>query len=144
MPLNSRSYSKYKQMKIFFKLALIAIMTLVISCGNKDEDKVTNNKDFIGTWVFEKWTENDRDALPDATASCRVKGKFVFTEKTVSYYDCENKKMETYTYITSGNKIIVNGVVINLYIENGKLIRKSYDTDPSGKKHIFKDYFVKK
>lgn len=119
-------------------------MTLVISCGNKDEDKVTNNKDFIGTWVFEKWTENDRDALPDATASCQVKGKFVFTEKTVSYYDCENKKLETYTYITSGNKIIVNGVVINLYIENGKLIRKSYDTDPSGKKHIFKDYFVKK
>ena len=131
-------------MKIFFKLVLIAIMALVISCGNKDEEKVTNNKDFIGTWVFEKWTENDKDARPDAIASCRVKGKFVFTEKTVSYYDCENKKLETYTYITLGNKIIVNGVVINLYIENGKLIRKSYDTDPSGKKHIFKDYFVKK
>ena len=52
MPLNSRNYSKYKQMKIFFKLALIAIMALVISCGNKDDDKVTNNKEIIGTWVF--------------------------------------------------------------------------------------------
>ena len=143
MPLNSRSYSKYKQMKIFFKLALIAIMALVISCGNKDEDKVTNNKEIIGTWVFEKWTDDDRDAPPEATADCPTKGKFVFTEKTVSYYDCENKKLGSYPYITSGSTIIINGVA-QLYIKNGKLIRESYDTDPSGKKHIFKDYFVKK
>ena len=143
MPLNSRSYSKYKQMKIFFKLALIAIMALVISCGNKDEDKVTNNKEIIGTWVFEKWTDDDRDAPPEATADCPTKGKFVFTEKTVSYYDCENKKLGSYPYITSGSTIIINGVA-HLYIKNGKLIRKSYDTDASGKKHIFKDYFVKK
>ncbi|EKY10155.1 hypothetical protein HMPREF9075_01224 [Capnocytophaga sp. oral taxon 332 str. F0381] len=143
MPLNSRSYLKNKQMKIFFKLALIAIMALVISCGNKDDDKVTNNKEIIGTWVFEKWTDNDRDAPPEATADCPTKGKFVFTEKTVSYYDCENKKLGSYPYITSGSTIIINGVA-HLYIENGKLIRESYDTDPSGKKHIFKDYFVKK
>ena len=143
MPLNSRSYLKNKQMKIFFKLALIAIMALVISCGNKDDDKVTNNKEIIGTWVFEKWTDDDRDAPPEATADCPTKGKFVFTEKTVSYYDCENKKLGSYPYITSGSTIIINGVA-HLYIENGKLIRESYDTDPSGKKHIFKDYFVKK
>nr|WP_314287691.1 lipocalin family protein [uncultured Capnocytophaga sp.] len=148
---------------------VVAIMTVIlvtlIACGKSDSGGSVQNKDLIGTWVWESGTV---DGVPESyddpkkgliDKRCNTKPFFVFTEKEVSRtFVVENifndvlKKCDIETkkgsYSVSGNTISIiwedkSGGSATISIVGNKLILSVSGEDDKGKKHTLVETYIK-
>ena len=138
---------------------LVAIMAVIlvtlIACGKSDNGGSVQNKDLIGTWVWESMTIDGKNACevyPEYLfcGKCKKLPYFVFSDKEyVSYsYDgsCELKKTIG-KYTVSKNTIVLidnqKGGSSNFTILGNKLTFTSPVEDEKGNKHTSTMTFVK-
>ena len=148
---------------------LVAIMAVIlvtlIACGKSDSGGSADNKNLIGTWVWESGTV---DGVPESyddpkkgliDKRCNTKPFFIFTEKEVSRtFVVENifndvlKKCDIETekgsYSVSGNTISIiwedkSGDSATISIVGNKLILSGSEEDDKGKKHTLVETYVK-
>ena len=110
---------------------LVAIMAVIlvtlIACGKSDSGGSVQNKDLIGTWVWESATVDGKNVedisfegkkFSDYFGDCFKKDKFVFTDKEVVFYEyaplktglnqCK-ERFSTASYVFSGNTLVIKG-----------------------------------
>lgn len=110
---------------------LVAIMAVIlvtlIACGKSDSGGSVQNKDLIGTWVWESATVDGKNVedisfegkkFSDYFGDCFKKNKFVFTDKEVVFYEyaplktglnqCK-ERFSTASYVFSGNTLVIKG-----------------------------------
>ena len=110
---------------------LVAIMAVIlvtlIACGKSDSGGSVQNKDLIGTWVWESATVDGKNVedisfegkkFSDYFGDCFKKNKFVFTDKEVVFYEyaplktglnqCK-ERFSTASYFFSGNTLVIKG-----------------------------------
>jgi hypothetical protein len=152
---------------------LVAIMAVIlvtlIACGKSDNGGSVQNKDLIGTWVWESMTidgvpksfdEPEKGYIDKPLENCNVKPSFVFTEKEVIHtnivknYDinkvlfkCELETKKG-SYSVSGNTISIiwedkSGGSATISIVGNKLIFSVSGEDDKGKKHTFVETYIK-
>lgn len=152
---------------------LVAIMAVIlvtlIACGKSDSGGSVQNKNLIGTWVWESMTidgvpksfdEPEKGYIDKSLKNCNVKPSFVFTEKEVTftnsskYYDinkvlykCELETQKG-SYSVSGNTISIiwedkSGGSATISIVGNKLTLSASKEDEKGNKHTSTMTFVK-
>lgn len=143
---------------------MAVILVTLIACGKSDSGGSVQNKDLIGTWVWESMTidgvPKSLDKPDDKSLkNCNVKPFFVFTEKEVSRTfvvenifndvlekcDIETKKG---SYSVSGNTISIiwedkSGGSATISIVGNKLILSVSGEDEKGKKHTLVETYIK-
>ena len=110
---------------------LVAIMAVIlvtlIACSKSDSGGSVQNKDLIGTWVWESATIDGKNVedisfggkkISDYFGDCFKKDKFVFTDKEVVFYEyaplktglnqCK-ERFSTASYVFSGNTLVIKG-----------------------------------
>ena len=110
---------------------LVAIMAVIlvtlIACGKSDSGGSVQNKDLIGTWVWESATVDGKNVedisfegkkFSDYFGDCFKKNKLVFTDKEVVFYEyaplktglnqCK-ERFSTASYVFSGNTLVIKG-----------------------------------
>ena len=148
---------------------LVAIMAVIlvtlIACGKSDSGGSADNKNLIGTWVWESGTV---DGVPESyddpkkgliDKRCNTKPFFVFTEKEVSrtfvvenFFNDVLKKCDIETkkgsYSVSGSTISIiwedkSGGSATISIVGNKLTLSASKEDEKGNKHTYIMTFVK-
>ena len=106
---------------------MAVILVTLIACGKSDSGGSVQNKDLIGTWVWESATVDGKNVedisfegkkFSDYFGDCFKKNKFVFTDKEVVFYEyaplktglnqCK-ERFSTASYVFSGNTLVIKG-----------------------------------
>ena len=125
---------------------MAVILVTLIACGKSDSGGSVDNKNLIGTWVWESGTV---DGVPESVFTEKeVSRTFVvknFFDDVLKYCDIETKKG---SYSVSGSTISIiwedkSGGSATISIVGNKLILSVSGEDDKGKKHTLVETYIK-